>query len=207
MSLSTTSVSVAFLVLICGSAAAACSSSSPASTPTTGGSDISVFPTKVFVGVDETGKALGSAPVSLTGGGATATWTSANTATATATGNTTNGKIVGVKAGSSTVTVKSGTKSATIAVTVEVYPAADVTAGTTEYTTGKCDDCHGASGTDITPSDLGKHSDDQILGAVLDGMNPEGGAIEGMHKFTATKAIVAYLRSLPARNDTPVDDK
>ena len=207
MSLSSTSVSIAFIVLVCGSAAAACSSSSPASTPTTGDAAITVFPTKVFVGVDETGKALGSAPVSLTGGGATATWTSASTTVATATGNTTNGKIVGVKAGTSTVTVKSGTKTATIDVTVEVYAAADATAGKTEYTTGKCDDCHGAAGTDITPSDLGKHSDDQILAAVTQGMNPEGGMIEGMHSFTATKAIIAYLRALPARNDTPVNDK
>lgn len=206
MSLSSTSVSIAFLVLVCGSATAACSSSSPA-TATTGDAAITVFPTKVFLGVDETGKALGSAPVSLTGGAATATWASASTTIATATGNTTNGKIVGVKAGTSTVTVKSGTKSATIAVTVATYTAADATAGKTEYTTGKCDDCHGAAGTDITPSDLGKHTDAEILGAVVDGMNPEGGAIEGMHKFTATKAIVAYLRGLPARNDTPVDDK
>ncbi len=135
------------------------------------------------------------------------TWTSSNVSVATACGNATNGKVVAVKPGSSTITVKAGSKAATVAVTVATYGSAAVLAGKTEYATAKCDDCHRASGTDITPSDLGKHTDAQILGAVLDGMNPEGRAIKGTHMFTATKAIVAYLRDLPARNATPVDDK
>ena len=199
--------SAAALIVLCGAAVAACSSSSPAFTPTTSSAQLTVFPTKLFLGVDETGKALGSAPASIAGVSGAVTWTSASATVATATGNATNGKVAGVKAGTTTVTIKSGTSTATIAVTVGTYAAAEATAGKTEYTTAKCDDCHAASGTDITPSDLGKHTDDQILAAVVDGTNPEGGAIEGMHKFTATKAIVAYLRSLPARNDTPVEDK
>ena len=187
---------------------AACSSSSPAYVapgPTTSNT-FGIFPDKVFIGVDDTGKSLGSAPIALTGAAGTVSWTSATTTVATATGNASSGTITAVKAGSSTVTVKAGTKTATIAVTVKTYPAGDKAKGQAEYAAGKCDECHGPSGPDITPSGVGKHDDDEILAAITESKNPEGEAITPEHKFTATAAIVAYMRTLEARTNTPVKD-
>jgi hypothetical protein len=200
-------------LLVCGvfvsSVAAACSSSStPSLAPTDvdAGGPLTAFPTTIYLGVDDTGKAIGSAPVGLTGASGTVTWTSGTTTVATATGDAKSGTITGVKAGKSTVTIKAGTKSATVSVTVNTYPAGDIAKGQTEYMMGKCDDCHAGMGPDVTPSDIGKHTDDEIMGAIVQGANPEGGMIAGMHKFTATAAIIAYMRSLPARTNTPVQD-
>ena len=106
--------------------------------------------------------------------------------------------------------MKAGKQSATIAVTVLTYPSADVAKGQAEYTAAKCLDCHantGTTGPDITPSGLCKHSDDEILGAVVNSTNPEGGPITPAHKYTATAAIIAYMRTLPARTNTPVKDE
>lgn len=190
--------------VVAASALAACSST-PATIPVTG-TDISVFPTKLYVGVDDSGKAIGSAPVSLVGGSGVVTWTSATTGVATATGNAKTGTVTGVKAGSSVVTVKSGTKTAAVTVTVIQYPAADIAKGQTEYTTLKCDDCHNVSGSDITPSDIGQHTDAEIMGPITTGVKSEGPTIAVPHKFTVTAAIIAYMRSVPARSDAPKAD-
>ena len=203
-----------FSLLLASSAIAACGSSpdapsistKPASVTSTPAGDISVFPDKVFVGVDETGKALSPAPVGLTGGSGTVTWTSSNASVATASGNAKSGAIAAKKSGTTAVTVKDGTKTATVTVTVITYKSADKTAGAAEFAAAKCDGCHSASGPDITPSGVGKHSDDEILAAVTQGMNPEGGMLEGGHTYTTTPAIVAYLRSIAARTDTPIKD-
>jgi hypothetical protein len=204
--------SFVLVAILAGSALAACGSSSdtpignkPASETQTAA--ISVFPDKVTVGIDENGKALAAVPIGLTGATATVTWTSAVESVAKASGGEKFGSITAVKKGESKVTVKAGSKSATVDVTVATYASADVAKGKTEYETAKCTECHNASGPDITTSGLAKHSDDQILGAVAEGKNPEGGDIEGGHKYTATNAIVAYLRSLPARTDAPVKDE
>ena len=198
---------VASTIAACGGSPDAPSvTTKPSSETSTPAGDISVFPDKVFVGVDETGKALSAAPVGLTGGAGTASWTSSNTSIATATGNAKTGSISAKKPGTSTVTVKDGTKTATVLVTVIAYKSADKTSGAAEYASAKCADCHGASGPDITPSGVGKHSDDEILAAVTQGANPEGGDLEGGHKYTATPAIVAYLRSIAPRTDTPIKD-
>lgn len=200
--------------LFASSAIAACGGSpdapsikmNPASVTSTPAGDISVFPDKVFVGVDETGKAFSAAPVGLTGGSGTVTWTSSNAGIASASGNAKAGAIAVKKPGTTAVTVKDGTKTATVSVTVITYKSADKTAGAAEFAAAKCADCHGASGPDITPSGVGKHDDDEILAAVTQGMNPEGGMLEGAHMYTATPAIVAYLRSTAPRTDTPIKD-
>jgi mono/diheme cytochrome c family protein len=178
----------------------------PASVTSTPAGDISVFPDKVFVGVDETGKASSAAPVGLTGGVGAVTWTSSNSGIATASGSTKSGAIAAKKPGTTVITVKDGTKTATVSVTVITYKAADKTAGAAEFTAAKCADCHGAAGPDITPSGVGKHSDEEIVAAVTEGKNPEGGDLEGGHTYTATPAIVAYLRSIAPRTDTPIKD-
>ena len=203
--------------LLACSMLSACSSTSDATLGGTSGArhdnaaqsaGISVFPDKVFIGVDETGKALGSAPVGLTGATAAVTWTSSNATVAGATGTETNVAIAPKKVGTSTVTAKAGTKSVTVTVTVLEYPAADKATGATEYTAAKCDGCHTAAGPDITPSGVGKHDDAEVLAAITEGANPEGGDLMSPnHKFIATKAIVAYLRSLAARTKTPIKDE
>jgi len=198
---------------VVSSAISACSgspdpsiSTKPANVEATPTGDISVFPDRVFVGVDDTGAAMSAAPVGLTGGSGTVSWTSSNAAVASATGNAKSGSITAKKVGTSTVTVKDGTKTATVSVTVIAYASADKATGAMEFATAKCAGCHGDSGPDITPSGLGKHTDEQILAAITDGMNPEGGDLEGGHEYTATKAIVAYLRSIAPRTDTPIKD-
>jgi hypothetical protein len=203
--------------LLACSTLAACGSSSPAYSSGTSGTSgntgtqtaaISVFPDTVFVGIDETGKALASAPIGLTGATEAVTWTSSNAAVAAASGSETSGVIAPKKVGTSTVTAKAGAKTATVTVTVLSYLAADKATGETEYTAGKCDGCHTGAGPDITTSGVGKHTDAQILAAVTDGANPEGGDLMSPnHKFTATKAIVAYVRSLAARTPTPIKDE
>ncbi len=173
----------------------------------TGDGSVTVFPTKVFVGVDESGS-MSPAPVALNGASGTATWSSSDTSIAAVTGDAVSAKISAVKVGGSTVTVKAGSASANVTVTVLSYTSAAVASGQQEYKSAGCDGCHGgADAPDITPSGVGKHTDDQILGAAKDGQNPEGGAIsEPNHKFAVSTAVVAYLRSLPAKTATPKDD-
>ncbi len=207
-----------FVVAIICSTALGCGSGSEApvshttkpaassETPPAASGAVTVFPTKVFVGVDEDG-AMAPAPVTLSGGSG-ASWVSSNTAVASVSAMASGAKISAVKTGSSTVTAKVGSASADVAVTVLTYTKAAKAAGQAEYMKAGCDGCHGsADGPDITPSGVGKHTDEQILGAALQAQNPEGGAVDSPnHKFDVTTAIVAYLRSLPAKTDTPKQD-
>jgi hypothetical protein len=93
----------------------------------------------------------------------------------------------------------------TVSVTVTAYPAGSVARGQTVYGSFGCAGCHeaGAGSPDITTSGIGKHSDEQVLGAAIDGNNPEGGSIGSFHKFAVPDAskpdLLSYLRSLPPR--------
>jgi hypothetical protein len=175
---------------------------------TTQSGALTVFPTQVFVGFDEKGP-LAQAPVALTGASGSVAWTSADDSVAAVSGSAVSAKISAVKAGSSAITVKAGSASAEVKVTVLSYTAAAVASGEQEYKTAGCAGCHeAADGPDITPSGVGKHTDDQILGAAHDAKNPEGGDIASPnHKFAVTNAVVAYLRSLPAKTDSPKADE
>ena len=55
---------------------------------------------------------------------------------------------------------------------------------------------------------LGKHDDAKVLSAVTTGAKPETGeqVASPNHQYAATAAIVAYVRSLPAKNLMPKDD-
>lgn len=179
------------------------SSSNPSPPPASG--TVGVFPTKVFVGVDESGP-LSPAPVSVTGASGTTTWSSSDAAVAV-TGNAISASISAVKIGAATVTVKAGDGSANVSVTVQKYAASAVTSGKAEFTSAGCAGCHDGDGPDVTPSGIGKHSDDEILGAFQEGKNPEGGDVDSPnHEFAVSAAVVAYLRSLPARTPTPKQD-
>src|SRR5262249_15548339 len=164
--------------------------------PTTSG--LTLYPTAAFTGLDESAKY--SVPIAASGA-AGITWTSSDPTIATVSGTDSVATITAVKAGTVTITAKAGTATATATITVESFKSADKATGQTAYATANCAGCHGASGPDISPSGVGKHTDAQLMACVTQGQNPEGGAVSigaAAHSFAETTAIVAYLRSIPA---------
>jgi alpha-amylase len=185
---------------------AACSSDTPSG-------NLSTFPnTQIFSG------AGGTTPdkVTIAAMGATGvTWASMDTTIATVTGTDTLGTVTAVKAGSTSITATAGGKTVTIPLTVNMYTTAQLAAGSTAFTqTYTCAKagCHDSGGPDISPSDIGKHTDAQIIAATSMGKNPEGGDISigaSNHSFALATSddqagICAYLRALPP--GTPVQD-
>jgi hypothetical protein len=177
--------------------------------PTSTGAAPVLFPTAVNTGFDENGQYK----VPVAASGATGlTWSSSDPTIASVAGTDALAVITGLKAGTATITATAGGKSATVTVTVAAYKAADKTAGQTAYTSNGCNKvgCHDASGPDITPSGIGKHSDMQITAAATMGANPEGGAISigaAAHSFkNIPNGISPYLRSLPSLG-TPQQDQ
>ena len=151
--------------------------------------------------------------VTIAATGATGiTWASADTMIATVTGTDTLGTVVAKKAGSTTITATSGGKVTSVPLTVNSYAAADLTAGmavANQYMCSKAG-CHATI--DISPSDIGKHTDAELLASVTMGTNPEGGPISigaAAHSFAVTansassRGIIAYMRSLPPGTPTP----
>lgn len=140
------------------------------------------------------------------------TWASADQTIATVTGTDMLGTVVAKKPGSTTITATSGGKVTSVPLTVNSYSAADLTAGmavATQYMCSKSG-CHATI--DISPSDVGKHTDAELLAAVTMGMNPEGGPISigaAAHSFAvaansaSSRGIIAYMRSLPPGTPTP----
>ena len=174
----------------------------------TSSSGLTVYPTKGFTGVEDTG-ARYTLPVSASGTSGM-TWSAAEDSICTAMGSDSLGKVAGVMPGGCTVSVTAGTESQIVTVTVASYKAADRSAGAAAYTSLSCSGCHDiASGPDISPSGIGKHSDDEIFKVVMTGLNPEGGCVsigcQG-HSFAAPDGIVAYLRSLPSKG-VPVEEE
>jgi mono/diheme cytochrome c family protein len=148
-------------------------------------------------------------------GGTGVTWASTDTTIATVSGTDALGTVTALKAGSTTITATAGGTTLSVPLTVNSYSTSDRMAGATAFTTFSCASaaCHGAGGPDISPSDIGKHTDAQILASVTMGANPEGGPISigaAAHTFAITagspeaRGISAYLRTLPP--GTPVQD-
>lgn len=138
-------------------------------------------------------------------------WSSVDPSIATVSGTDELGTVVAVKAGSTTITAKAGGTVMPIPLTVISYTAAQLSAGQSAYQSSNCGSCHNATGPDISPSDIGKHTDQQIMDAVVSGKNPEGGDVSigaAAHSFALTGdakvGIAAYLRSLTP--GTPVPD-
>jgi hypothetical protein len=182
-----------------------------AASPTSGGMP-SVYPDEqLYASVYEGGHAPGKVTISAMNASSMA-WSIADTSIATVTGTDELGTVTAEKAGTTTITAKAGGVTMPIPLTVISYTSAQLAAGTTAYQTFNCGSCHSASGPDITPSDIGKHTDQQILAATVSGANPEGGAVSigaAAHSFAVTGdamvGISAYLRSLTP--GTPVPDK
>jgi hypothetical protein len=160
-----------------------------------------LFPTAVYTGFDETGHY--SVPVAASGATGL-TWSSSDPSVASVSGTDASATITGLKAGSATITASAAGATATVTVTVATYVAADKTAGQAAYGSHGCSNkgCHDASGPDITPSGIGKHTDAQLIAAATMGANPEGGDISigaAAHSFKSVpNGIAAYLRSLPS---------
>ena len=168
-----------------------------------------VFPTVAYAGVEDTG-ATYAVPIAVSNATGVK-WSSDDSAHATASGGDASGTIKAVAAGSANVKVSAGGTTVTIPVTVTAYKAADRALGAAAYASKGCAGCHeAAGGPDITPSGIGKHSDEEVIGAFNDGQNPEGGPIsQPNHRFgvdsSAKVGLVAHLRSLPAK-ETPKPD-
>ena len=177
---------------------------------TDGGGAPTVFPdTQIFSGADPAG---GGTPyaVTIAAMGATGmSWTSSNASIATISGTDSLGTVSAVAVGTATLTAAAGGTTLTIPLTVNSYSAAELSAGAAAWSRVNCAMCHGpgaTTGGDVGPADIGKHTDDQVIGAITAGQNPEGGEVSigaASHSFAMSGAdemrgIVAYLRSLPA---------
>jgi hypothetical protein len=173
-----------------------------------GGDAMALFPMQVFTAVDDSGGAF-TVPIAASGA-QSAMWASDAPQIATVTGDDTIGQVRAVSVGDAPIVVAAGGKTVSAMVTVSRYTAAQRAAGQVAFTAHACAGCHD-SGPDISPSGVGKHSEAQLQAAFL-GMNPEGGPIEGVvHNFVpdsdpASLALVAYLRSLPARGVPHADE-
>lgn len=188
-------------LLIIFGLAAACSGSSDG---------LKLFPdTMLYSGVVSGGGGA-SFKVTISASGASGiAWSSADATIASVTGTDTLGTVTALKAGATTIKALAGGSTISLPLTVTTYTAADITAGTTAYnTTYTCAraGCHDAAGPDVGPADIGKHTDAQVLAALVSGTNPEGGPISigaAMHTFTIaagsaeSRGIIGYMRSLP----------
>jgi len=157
-----------------------------------------LFPVAVYTGFDE----AGGYKVPIAASGATGiTWKSSDSSIAGVSGNDEVATVTGLKAGTVTITASAGGKSSTATVTVEAFTSGDRSAGQAEYSSKNCGSsgCHDASGPDVTPSGIGKHSQDEVMAAIKLGQNPEGGDLAigaANHSIASDTKIMAYLRSL-----------
>jgi hypothetical protein len=185
--------------------AAGCASPASSSGP-------SIFPdTQIYGAVYAGGASPGKITISAMNATGL-TWTSQDPSVATVSGSATLGTVTSLKAGSTMIVASAGGQTMPLPITINSYTAAQLTAGQAAFQAQSCASsaCHSASGPDISPSDIGKHTDAQILAAVTQGKNPEGGDISigaANHSFAltgdATTGISAYLRSLPPGTPTP----
>ncbi len=179
------------------------------------GEGFSVFPnTTLYSGV-ESGAGAAQYKVTIAAmNGKGVVWASADASIATVSGTDALGTVTALKAGSTKITATSGGKTVEIPLVVAVYKSSDRAAASSMWS-GTCSKggCHDASGPDVSPSGIGKHTDAQIQATVTMGENPEGGEVsigKAAHSFAiATDApayagIVAQMRSLPP--GTPKQD-
>jgi len=111
-------------------------------------------------------------------------------------------EIVSKAPGVARIVVNSPKGQLTVNVTVQLYTAADRQAGQAAYMAKDCGMCHDdpRGKNDNTPSAIAEHTDDAVMLNVTTGNDPDGTIIRDFHKFTGVPlGVVAYLRSLPAR--------
>jgi hypothetical protein len=165
---------------------------------------LDVFPdTTLYSGV-ESGAGAKQYQVTISAtAGASVTWQSMDPSIASVTGTNTLGTVSALKVGSTTIVATSGGKSVQIPLTIESYSASDRMSAASMYTTTcAASGCHDATGPDVSPSGIGKHSDQQLHDVVISGMNPEGGPVSigaAAHSFGTAPmpGMIEYMRSLP----------
>ncbi len=191
----------------------ACAASPP---PGGGGNALSLFPNTTLYSGFETG--TGAVPYKVTiaakGAGGVA-WKAMAPSMASVTGTDTLGTVTALAAGQTVVIATAGGANVQVPLTIATYNPSDRMAAASLWkSTCSVGGCHDASGPDVSPSDVGKHTDAQIQAAVTKGQNPEGGDISigaAAHSFSIAPGspeyagIVAYLRALPP--GTPVPDE
>lgn len=183
---------------------AACAADMPPS-PT----GLTVFPTTTIYSGVESGTGATAYKATIRADGASGvTWKVDDPTIASVTGTDTLGTVTALKAGSTTITVMAGGVTAQVPFTVATYNVSDRMAGATAFTTTyTCarSGCHDATGPDISPSGIGKHTDAQLDAATTMGKNPEGGDVAigaAAHSFSIASAapgyvgIAAYMRAL-----------
>src|SRR5690242_13429487 len=168
-----------------------------------GETGLKVFPTKLYVGVDDAGHGM-QAPLSVSGAtGITWSTTSADFAVS---GDDHGAMVTGMIAGNGLITVTAANgESVQVPVTVRSYTAASVANGASGFQTIGCNrgGCHDASGPNITPSGIGKYDDLPLDYWITMGMSLDGMTTVQFHMWNASTGldlqgqmgIVAYLRS------------
>lgn len=179
-----------------------------------GGEGFSVFPsTTLYSGVESGGGATYKVTIAAMNGKGVV-WASADPSIATVSGTDALGTVTSLKAGSTMITATAGGTTLSIPLVVASYRSSDRMAASAMWS-GTCSKggCHDASGPDVSPSGIAKHTDAQLDTVVTTGMNPEGGAVAigaAAHSFViasdspAFAGIVATMRSLPP--GTPKQD-
>ena len=177
---------------------------------------LTLYPTTtLFSGADPAGGGMPDQVTIAASHASHVTWGSTDISVATVTGTATLGTVSVLKEGNATITATTSSSHASLPLLVTAYAASDLAAGTTAFATYDCakSGCHDATGSDISPSGIAKHTDPQLAAAITTGYNSEGGEVSigaAAHSFPIAAGtpeyvgIVAYLRALPP--GTPVPD-
>lgn len=171
-----------------------------------------LFPAVIYTGEDDVGTHF-KVTVAVKGASGVMWHSSSEGTIEILTGGDQGATLVARSTGDAMVTASAGGRVSNGAVHSTMYAVADVTAGSGIYRDKGCGTmgCHAGPGSsDITSSGIGKHTDQEIAGAVGAGQNPEGGDIPvGNHKFgldaASLRQIAAYLRSTEPRG-LPIQD-
>jgi hypothetical protein len=171
--------------------------------PDPGSGTLTIFPSKLFVGVDDAGHGF-LAPLSATG--ATGLKWSTQSMDFTVSGDDHGAMVTGMIAGGGDINVTSSDGQMVIVpVVVRGYTAASVANGQAGFNTIGCNKsgCHDANGPNITPSGIGKFDDLPLDYWITMGQSLNGGMTVQFHMWNASTGldlqgqmgIVAFLRS------------
>ena len=166
-----------------------------------------VYPNQIYTGFEEGGGATYKVPIKATEGDATFTLQPGGEVSVSLVDNGDGTAEITSKAPGVARIVVGGSTDLLLDVTVNLYTSVERLQGAQDYATNTppCGMCHDGTATgsnnDNTPSAIAEHPDDAVMLNVRTGNDPDGTEIRDFHKFLTPRAgVVAYLRSLPARN-------
>jgi hypothetical protein len=173
------------------------------------GTGPTLFPVKIYTGLDDSG-AQYKAPIAATGGTGI-TWSTSDPNLATVSGDDSIGTVFGVLPGKVTITAESSDGTSVAEANVVAYLVGEKSTGQNIYMVQGCGraSCHADGASDVTPSGIAEHTDAELTAAIVSGMNPEGNMIPA-HAFPIPppqqRAIVAFLRSQEPRGRPAADE-